>query len=389
MEQLDGVLNWASEVDQETVEQAAKIARLPFVVGPVALMPDAHVGLGSAVGCVFLTHGAIIPSAVGVDIGCGMIAVETDLNARELPDDMGSYLPQATRDIPAGVGRGHRDPTPAAVSWLAANPPESAFSEAQQDTAARQFGSLGAGNHFYEVCLDERDTVWLVLHSGSRGIGNQLAQQHIATAQRLAQHWFIPLEDPDLAYLVQGSPEFDHYIRDMLWAQRYAAANRDAMMDAALRGFFRFVGRGAETGRINCHHNFTTQEHHRGRDLWVTRKGAIRARSGDLGVIPGSMGACSYIVRGLGNAASYTSCSHGAGRRMSRSQARKQIAPEAFRQQMRGIAWQSGDAADLVDEAPAAYKAIDQVMEDQLDLVEPLHTLHQVFNYKGVERRRR
>ena len=382
------VLNWASEVDGATIQQAAKISRLPFVTGPVALMPDAHVGLGSALGCVIPTKGAVIPAAVGVDIGCGMIAVKTDLNARDLPDNMMSYLPQAARDIPAGVGQGHEHMTAAASSWFNANPPPTSFTERQAAAAHKQFGSLGSGNHFYEVCLDEGDAVWLVLHSGSRGIGNQLAQAHIGKAKDLAKKMFIQLEDPDLAYFVEGTPEFQAYIADMLWAQDYAQANRDAMMNAALRGFFRFIGRGREVERINCHHNFTAIERHHGRNVWVTRKGAMRAQRGDRGVIPGSMGARSYIVRGLGNPASYASCAHGAGRRMSRGQARREITQEDFKHQMTGIAWQDKDAGDLVDEAPAAYKDIDQVMEDQRDLVEVEHTLHQVFNYKGVERGR-
>lgn len=383
------LVSWASIVDEATVAQAEKASRMPFVAGHVALMPDAHVGIGSTVGSVIPTEGAIMPAAVGVDLGCGMIAVRTDLTASDLPDSMDPYLPQASRDIPAGVGQGHGEPTAAAWSWSTENPPASELSERQWKTALTQFGSLGSGNHFYEVCLDETDAVWLVLHSGSRGIGNQLASMHIDKAKKLAKARFLQLEDPDLAYFEQGSPEFEAYIKDMLWAQGYAKANRDAMMDAALRGFFRYVGHGAEMERINCHHNFTALEHHYGRDLWITRKGAIKASSGDMGVIPGSMGTRSYIVAGLGNSASYESCAHGAGRAMSRGQARREITPAMFSDRMHGIAWQASDAAELVDEAPQAYKDIDVVMEDQRDLVEVVHTLKQVFNYKGVERGRR
>jgi tRNA-splicing ligase RtcB len=232
--------------------------------------------------------------------------------------------------------------------------------------------------------VDERGRVWVVLHSGSRGIGNQLAQAHIAKARRLAKEAMLKLEDPDLAYFVQGTAEFDDYIRDMLWAQDYARANRDQMMDNAMREAFVFLGFGRETRRINCHHNFTQPEVHDGRELWVTRKGAIRADTGDLGVIPGSMGTASYIVAGKGNPASWLSCSHGAGRRHSRTQAKKLFTSADLAAQMAGKVWLSGRADALVDEIPSAYKNIDQVMADQADLVEVLHTLRQVLNYKGT-----
>ena len=242
------------------------------------------------------------------------------------------------------------------------------------------------------MCLDERDRVWVVLHSGSRGIGNQLANQHIEAAKGLMKKLFINLEDPDLAYLVEGTPEFDAYIADMLWAQEYARANREQMMDAVLSELWGYVGTrntdaagpGSEVRRINCHHNYSEQEHHLGHDVWLTRKGAIRARRGDFGVIPGSMGTSSYIVRGLGSPASYESCSHGAGRRMSRSRARREISLEDFVASMDGRDWQKSKAGQLLDEAPQAYKDIDQVMADQADLVAVEHTLHQILNYKGT-----
>ncbi len=249
---------------------------------------------------------------------------------------------------------------------------------------AKQFGTLGSGNHFFELCVDERGRVWVVLHSGSRGIGNQLAQMHIAKARRLAKDLQLRLEDPDLAYFVEGTPEFEAYIADMLWAQDYARANRDQMMDNAMREVFAFIGLGRETQRINCHHNFTQREVHDGTELWITRKGAIKADVGDLGVIPGSMGTRSYIVPGKGNAASWTSCSHGAGRRHSRTQAKKLFTTADLAQQMQGKVWLDKRADALVDEIPSAYKDIDQVMADQADLVEVLHTLHQVLNYKGT-----
>jgi len=250
--------------------------------------------------------------------------------------------------------------------------------------AARQFGTLGSGNHFFELCVDERGRCWVVLHSGSRGIGNQLAQAHIANARKLAKEAMLHLEDMDLAYFVQGTPEFDTYIADMGWAQDYARANRDQMMDNAMREVFAFLGLGRETRRINCHHNFTQPEVHAGRRLWVTRKGAIKADRGDLGVIPGSMGTRSYVVAGKGNPASWMSCSHGAGRRHSRTQAKKLFTSADLATQMAGKIWLSGRAEALVDEIPSAYKDIDQVMADQADLVEVVHTLHQVLNYKGT-----
>jgi tRNA-splicing ligase RtcB len=268
--------------------------------------------------------------------------------------------------------------------WLAANKPATDLSADQAERAAKQFGTLGSGNHFFELCVDERGHVWVVLHSGSRGIGNQLATAHITKARNLAHALELRLEDPDLAYFVEGTPEFDAYITDMLWAQEYAKANRDQMMDNAMRVVFAFLGFGRETRRINCHHNFTQREVHDGRELWVTRKGAIRADTGDLGVIPGSMGTRSYIVAGKGNEASWLSCSHGAGRRHSRTKAKKLFTEADLAEQMAGTVWLSSRAAALLDEIPAAYKDIDQVMADQADLVEVRHTLRQVLNYKGT-----
>jgi tRNA-splicing ligase RtcB len=394
-ERIGNVLSWGSDVEENTIEQAAKASRLPFVKGHLALMADAHVGMGATIGSVIPTQGAIIPSAVGVDIGCGMIAAETDLRDDDLPEDFDRFLNFVERVVPAGVGRGHDSADNARADRTTEIPPFAGASKPSAKQIAKitdQFGTLGAGNHFVEVCLDERNRVWIVLHSGSRGIGNQLATRHIESAKGLMKRMFISLEDPDLAYLVEGTPEFDAYIADMLWAQSYARANREAMMDAVLFELWNFVGTDAEShatighevGRINCHHNYTEREHHDGHNVWLTRKGAIRARFGDLGVIPGSMGTSSYIIRGLGNPASYDSCSHGAGRRMSRSRARKEITIEDFVSSMQGRDWQEGKAGQLIDEAPQAYKDIDQVMADQADLVTVEHTLHQILNYKGT-----
>jgi tRNA-splicing ligase RtcB len=380
----DKLISWATDVDPGTIRQAEKTARLSIVEGHVALMPDAHVGLGATVGSVIATKGAVIPAAVGVDIGCGMIAAELDLTAGQLPDDLEPLLGRIASVIPAGVGQGHDDVSRAADKWLTANRPATTLSTDRSVKAAKQFGTLGSGNHFVEVCLDERDRVWVVLHSGSRGIGNQLAQAHIATAKRLAKDLQLRLEDPDLAYVVEGTPEFEAYVADMLWAQDYARANRDQMMDRALREVVALVGAGRTTRRINCHHNFTQRETHGGAELWITRKGAIKAGVDDLGVIPGSMGTGTYVVRGRGSAASWESCSHGAGRRHSRTQAKKLFSQDDLAEQMAGKVWLADRAASLVDEIPSAYKDIDQVMADQADLVEVLHTLHQVLNYKGT-----
>jgi len=280
--------------------------------------------------------------------------------------------------VPAGVGQGH-DRAVAGFELLPS------LTTKQAHTATRQLGSLGSGNHFVEVCLDETDAVWVVLHSGSRGIGKQLADVHITRAKGLMRSYFIELEDPDLAYLVQGTAEFDAYIEAMQWAQDYAMANRATMMAAVLDEVRTVTDPGAQPRRVvNCHHNFTEPEHHHGRNVWVTRKGAIRAREGDWGVIPGSMGTRSYIVEGLGNPASYCSCSHGAGRRMSRGQARRRLDLEGLRTAMAGKAWNDADAERLIDEDPRSYKDIDQVMEDQRDLVRVDRTLQQILNYKGV-----
>lgn len=381
----EGVLSWASTLQPQALEQAKATAGMPFVVKPLALMPDAHVGKGSTVGSVIATQGAIIPAAVGVDIGCGMAAIETCLTSHDLPEDLTGLHERIRAAVPAGVGQGHEDRA-LDVLDVVTGERSTVFDDKQEHTARTQYGSLGSGNHFVEVCLDERDRVWIVLHSGSRGIGNQLAQKHIKIAAGIMKTYFIDLPDPDLAYLAQGTVEFSAYVKDMLWAQEYARANRGLMLDNVLRELEAFLGldTSPEVSRVNCHHNFTQQEHHRGRNLWITRKGAIQAKAGQLSIIPGSMGTRTYIVEGLGSPASYQSCSHGAGRRMSRGAALKSLSVESLRQAMEGKTWNATDAADLVDEHPAAYKDIDQVMHDQRDLVRPIHTLTQILNYKGT-----
>ncbi|HSZ42585.1 MAG TPA: RtcB family protein [Trebonia sp.] len=389
----DKLLVWGSDVDYQAREQASRASRLPFVTGHVALMPDAHVGIGATVGSVIPTEGAIVPSFAGVDLGCGMIATETTFQAADLPDDLGPLLSTVSRRIPAGVGKGrdpryrdgHRD-----VFGVVGEPP-SKLSEKQAAKAIAQFGSLGSGNHFIEVSLDERDTVWTVLHSGSRGIGNQLANYHIGRAKGLMREYLSTLGDPNLAYFTEGTPEFDAYIQDMLWAQRYAYESRARMNAELLRSLAEAVrSKGTPKVKaitvqvINCHHNYTEREQHHGRNVWITRKGAIKAAAGDMGVIPGSMGTDTYIVQGKGNPDSYNSSSHGAGRRLSRGDAKRQLDKAGLREQMKGKAWNADSASALIDEDPRAYKDIRQVMADQSDLTEVVHVLNQVLNYKGT-----
>jgi tRNA-splicing ligase RtcB len=381
------LISWASDLEPETLAQAERTAGLPFIAGHVSLMPDAHLGMGATVGSVIPTEGAIVPAAVGVDIGCGMIAVETPLRAADLPDDLGRLLRRIERSVPAGVGEGHdvrgRDEPPGAA-WLRADPNERVASGGMERRAIEQFGSLGSGNHFVEVCLDEEETVWAVLHSGSRGVGNRLAMHHIDAAKRGMGSGLSDLPDKDLAHLSEGTPEFDDYVTDLLWAQRYARANREQMMDAVLAALRAVTRPFGEVRRVNCHHNYSAREEHHGREIWVTRKGAIRAREGDAGVVPGSMGTPTFIVRGLGNPLSYHSAAHGAGRRMSRTQAKKRFTPRQLADAMEGKTWLAGKARALLDEIPGSYKDIEAVMADQADLVGVERRLTQVLNYKGT-----
>ncbi len=381
------VRSWAKEIDDNAMQQALRSARSDAVADDIALMPDAHWGMGATVGSVIPTESAIIPAAVGVDIGCGMIASELNLNAADLPDTLDPLLSNIGRSVPAGFNR-HKNPPAAALQWMNTNPvPEAErVPDKQLRGAAHQLGTLGSGNHFVEVCLDERDVVWAVLHSGSRGIGNVMAQRHIKAAGRLCKELERSLEDRDLAYFLDTDTQFGDYIADMLWAQAYARQNRELMMDAVLNQLGRAVAKPmVEARRINCHHNYTEREVHSGRHLWITRKGAIRAGVDDWGVIPGSMGAASYIVRGLGNVASYCSASHGAGRRHGRKEAKRRFSVDQFEDAMTqaGSTWQANAAEKLLDEAPMAYKDIDEVMAAQADLVEVRHRLRAVLNFKG------
>jgi tRNA-splicing ligase RtcB len=379
------VLSWASELDELTREQAAKTARLPILAGHLALMPDAHLGRGATIGSVIPTESAVIPSAVGVDIGCGMAARRLDLRQEDLPDGLDAWISAMEGAVPAGLGRWHGEPSAAALEWFAEKPPPRTLHDPGR--AVVQLGTLGSGNHFIELATDEDGRVWILLHSGSRGGGNKLATMHTKTARKLHEGLGTRLEDPELAWLQEGTPEFDAYIRDLRWSQAYARENRRLMLGSTHEALETVLGREvAIADEVNCHHNFTEREEHGGRAVWVTRKGAIRARVGDRGLIPGAMGQRSYVIRGLGNEASYESCAHGAGRRMSRRQARKQLSIESFAELMGSGAWQHASARELLDEHPSAYKPIEVVMRDQADLVEIEHELHGIANYKGVER---
>ncbi|PRA82128.1 RtcB family protein [Microbacterium sp. MYb66] len=388
MERLSArLLSWASLIDEKTLAQAHTTARMPFIHPHLALMPDAHLGKGATVGSVIPTLGAIIPAAVGVDIGCGMIAVRTRFTRSDLEGrDLAELREQIERAIPLSAGRYNRkvvataEPRIAELEELAE---KSGFDPATYAGNWRlQLGTLGSGNHFIEVSVDELDRVWLFLHSGSRGVGNKIAGHHIAVAQRLARQWWIELPDPDLAYLVEGTPEFTRYIRELRWAQRFALLNREEMMDRVIRQVSEFLDTAVdEQERINCHHNFTESEKHYGKQVWVSRKGAIQAGAGRPGLIPGSMGTASYVVEGLGDPQSLNSSPHGAGREYSRSAARRTFTHDQLREAMTGIEFRDTDA--FIDEIPQAYKPIDRVMADAAGLVSIRHTLRQLVNVKG------
>jgi tRNA-splicing ligase RtcB (3'-phosphate/5'-hydroxy nucleic acid ligase) len=381
------LVSWASLIDDKTIEQARTSSTMPFIHPHLALMPDAHLGLGATVGSVIPTLGAIMPAAVGVDIGCGMIAVKTQFHASDLDGrDLAELRQQIERAIPLSAGRDNRKIVATAeprVAELEALAEKAGFDPTTYAGHWRQqLGSLGSGNHFIEVSLDENDDVWMFLHSGSRGVGNRIAQHHIKVAQRLAKQWWIELPHPDLAYLVEGTPEFTRYIRELRWAQHFALLNREEMMDRVANQLGRFLDTPVEEReRINCHHNFTESERHFGKQVWVSRKGAIMADAGRPGLIPGSMGTASYVVEGRGNALSLNSSPHGAGREYSRSAARKTFTREQLREAMAGIEYRDTDA--FIDEIPQAYKPIDRVMADAADLVTVRHTLRQIVNVKG------
>ncbi len=393
------VLSWATDLDSKTLAQAHRTAGLDFVHKPLALMPDAHLGIGATVGSVVATRDSIIPAAVGVDIGCGMVAQKTVFTREQVDPHLGKIHGAIAKAVPSGQPRrgnkragSHDRPVRSKVlDRLIRNAPDVRSDRFNPGKIAAQFGTLGGGNHFVELTVDETDQVWIVLHSGSRGPGNVFAQEHIGRARKnIAKVIEQPLEDPDLAHLVQGTPEFDAYIDGMLWAQDYALENRAQMMEAVvgvlakrMNDAIGHTGFVADGDQIQCHHNYASCETHHGVEMWVTRKGAIDASQGKWGVIPGSMATGSFIVSGLGNPDSYRSASHGAGRRLSRRAARRELTGESLAERMDGIAWNE-DPEALLDEHPDAYKDIGEVMDNQRDLVKIEHRLETILNYKGT-----
>ena len=390
---------WVRDVhlDDNALQQLKNVAQMPFVHQWVAAMPDVHWGIGATVGSVIPTTRAIIPAAVGVDIGCGMMAVETTMEARDLPDSLRGVRDTIERTVPHGRtnrgGKGDRGsfgnvPAEVEKSWRKLRPGYQSIIEKHpsldRGRSFEQLGTLGSGNHFIELCLDQYDRVWIMLHSGSRGVGNRIGMHFIKLAQKDMKRNLHNLPDKDLAYFEEGAEHFDDYVFAVEWAQKFARANRDIMMHriiGALQKDKDLPKFHATEMAVNCHHNYVSREHHYGEDVFVTRKGAVRAGAGDLGIIPGSMGARSYIVRGLGNAESFESCSHGAGRVMSRSKAKKMISLEEHAEATAHVECRKDSG--VIDESPAAYKDIDKVMKAQKDLVEIVHTLRQVVCVKG------
>lgn len=401
------VFGWTEKVmpiEEGALQQLKNMANMPFIHQHVAVMPDVHWGMGATVGSVIATKGAIIPAAVGVDIGCGMMAVKTNLKAKHLPDSLLALRLAIEETIPHGrTDNGGRNDKGAAqtsdqykdrahymnnvmnlglnLALLVDKHPELTRAS---ESAVRQLGTLGTGNHFIELCLDEKEFVWVMLHSGSRGIGNKIGTTFIEKAKKDMERWFINLPDKDLAYIPEGSTLFNDYIEAVQWAQLFAKENRNFMMEKVLgilKVFFPKHKLKTDEVAINCHHNYVNKEHHYGTNVWLTRKGAVRAREGDLGIIPGSMGAKSFIVRGKGNKESFNSCSHGAGRKMSRTEANKVISLEDHIKATEGVECRKDK--EVIDESPAAYKDIDAVMESQTDLVDIVHTLKQIVCVKG------
>ena len=389
------------ELDERALEQLKNVARLPVLHGHLAVMPDVHWGMGATVGSVIPTLGAIVPAAVGVDIGCGMCAVRTSLSANDLPDDLKPVRHAIERAVPHGrtagrKGGGKRDkgawhdvPTRAANLWnehLAAGFGllTEKYPVFKNSNHVNHLGTLGTGNHFVELCLDESDRVWVMLHSGSRGIGNRIATIFIEKAKADMEHALGSLPDGDLAYFREGTQHFDDYVEGVLWAQEFARLNRKLMLEntlEALRHVKTLPPFTLTDSAVNCHHNYVQREHHFGEDVWVTRKGAVRAGVGDLGIIPGSMGAKSFIVRGKGNPESFDSCSHGAGRRHSRTKAKALFSLDDHIAATAHVECRKD--AGVIDETPMAYKDIDAVMAAQSDLVDVVHTLRQVVCVKG------
>ena len=385
------------EVSDNAKEQLLRTASLPFIHKWVAAMPDVHWGMGATVGSVIPTKGAIVPAAVGVDLGCGMMACQTSLKASDLPDSLRAIRSSIEAAVPHGRtsngGRGDKGawgelPDTVAREWAGMADGFEALCDRhpklRKCNSAVHLGTLGSGNHFIELCLDEADRVWVMLHTGSRGLGNRIGSHFIALAKRDMKRWFIRLPDANLAYIPEGSEHFSDYVAAVGFAQDFALKNRELMMRhvmEALANHDELPDFDAWVAGVNCHHNYVANETHYGERVWVTRKGAVRAGKGELGIIPGSMGARSYIVRGKGNRESFCSCSHGAGRRMSRAEAKRRFSVADHAKATAGIECRK-DAA-VIDETPMAYKDIDAVMAAQSDLVEIVHTLRQVVCVKG------
>ncbi|WP_254458404.1 RtcB family protein [Xanthomonas sacchari] len=381
-------------LEDEARQQLQNIAKLPFIHRWIAVMPDVHLGKGATVGSVVPTIGAIVPAAVGVDIGCGMIAARTSLVASDLPDNLAPIRSAIERAVPHGRTPGARDKgawqTPPGATVDGWSQLASDFAlicerhpRLRKTNNLQHLGTLGTGNHFVEMCLDETQRVWFMLHSGSRGVGNAIGNHFIQLAKEEMRRWMINLPDQDLAYLPEGSQYYGDYVFAVDWAQRYARINREIMMRSVVEAVRTVIAKPfeAQAEAVNCHHNYVSREHHFGKDVFVTRKGAVSARKGELGIIPGSMGAKSFIVRGLGNADSFHSCSHGAGRVMSRTEARRRISVDEHAKATAHVECRKDQ--DVVDESPAAYKPIEAVMAAQRDLVEIVHTLRQVVCVKG------
>lgn len=394
MNRVGNVCSWAKDIEPEAIEQIDNVAKMPFIFKHVAIMPDVHYGIGATIGSVIATKKAIIPAAVGVDIGCGMSAIKTNLVASDLPETLKTVRNQIERDVPLGAGRKHADGEIANVlkkldltgKVERLKGFSSTLSGELMGRVSKnwvdQLGSLGSGNHFIEMCLDESDCVWVLLHSGSRGLGNTIGRYYIELAKEDMRKWFINLPDENLGYFPEGTEYFNEYWEALWFAQQYAKLNRSVMRGVVMYGIKRHVPKLEVSYEvIDCHHNYCDIENHYGENVFVTRKGAVRARVGDLGIIPGSMGAKSFIVRGKGNSESFHSCSHGAGRKMSRTKAKQRFTVADLSAQTHGIECRKD--ADVIDEIPGAYKDIDEVMAQQTDLVDVVHTLRQVLNVKG------
>ena len=381
---------WVDGVEFEPAarEQAEKLAMLPILFDHIALMPDVHLGIGATVGSVIATRGAVIPSAVGVDIGCGMVAVRTSLRASDLPDDLGPLRAALERVIPVGFAQHQRVPASVETAWRGLEPGHrwivEKYPKIDNRKAPMQLGTLGGGNHYVEIVIDEEQIVWLMLHSGSRGIGNKIGTFFIGAARESMEKRGYSLPDKDLAWLEEGTETYADYVHALRWAQDYASVNRAVMVDRALDALRRFDGLPSFSllgESVNCHHNYASIEEHFGEQVMVTRKGAVSARAGELGLIPGSMGARSYVVRGKGNPDSFHSCSHGAGRRLGRNEAKLRFTLDDLEAQTAGIECRKDTG--VIDEIPAAYKSIESVMAAQRDLVDTVHELRQVLCIKG------